>query len=97
MNFLAKIPGVVRLAERFGRLESLKSTTKLIEATSLSRNDLASLFHHKAIAIHVKGFYPPDLCDEVAAVLRKEPRRNWRVQSGTGEVESTSLMLLYAH
>jgi len=90
MNIIAKYPRLLKIFEKFGNVENLiHKKPKVLTCSRLTRDSLSSLFDHRCIAIHVKGFYDPQFCDEIVKMINKKDLRTWSVQSDKME-EKTS-------
>ncbi|CAM9394437.1 unnamed protein product [Chrysoparadoxa australica] len=82
-----------RLQERFGRISDLvePSSIGVLVSRTLTSEHLFNLIHHQAAAVHIKGFYPPEACEGLAAKLTQSKMSNWMVSSVRG-LESSDVM-----
>lgn len=85
----------LRLLEaRFGDFDSLRhpGAHVLTRDRELVREDIEELVAHRALAVHVRGFYPADLSEKLAdKMLADVDVRNWNVASGGREAEASDV------
>lgn len=81
------------LERRFGRIEDLfeESSVDVITRSTLTMPDLQELFHHRACAVHVPGFYPAQDAASAARRLEGQSTQNWKVSSPRG-LESSDVL-----